>query len=139
MASLVYARCFGYWFSFMNTLLLLIYYHYYDVHHCFIRYTIMHHVELMKSEYLRQLVALIYEGDILTSNAFCFHTPFEGTELQSKTLSTMVSVPNISLHSPLQSLVHDLLTNQLYIQLGFIILIQRHTRNKAITQYCTGF
>jgi hypothetical protein len=23
--------------------------------------------------------------------------------------------------------------------LGFIILIQRHTRNKAITQYCTGF
>jgi hypothetical protein len=100
----------------MKTLELLRYYHYYDVHHCFIRSTIIHHgelisqklnmsvlyislpeivgcllcnnvnhhVELMKSEYLRQLVALIYDGDILRSNEFSFHTHLKAPNFKAK-------------------------------------------------------
>ncbi len=51
---------------------------------CLLCDNVNHHVELMKSEYLRQLVALIYEGDILTSNEFCFRTHLKALNFKAK-------------------------------------------------------
>jgi hypothetical protein len=51
---------------------------------CLLCNNVNHHEELMKAEYLRQLVALIYEGDGLTGTEFSFHTHLEALNFKAK-------------------------------------------------------